>query len=83
MFDEQLSQRFAGLKVELDQALYRYYLLTRQRKRLIEDIVRIEAGLAEVERVQKDWEAQKAIDEAQAEQGEDNGRVSTTHGRDE
>jgi len=64
MFDEAIAQRFAGLKAEHSQALYRYYVLTRQLERLVEDLVRMEAGLAEVERAQKDWRAEKAIGEA-------------------
>jgi len=70
MFDEAIAQRFAGLKAEHSQALYRYYTLTRQLERLVEDLVRMEAGLAEIERVQKEWETQKAIDEAAATEGE-------------
>lgn len=70
MFDEAIAQRFARQKAEHSQALYRYYALTRQLEKLIEDLVRMEAGLAELERVQKDWVAQKAIDEAAATEGE-------------
>lgn len=70
MFDEAIARRFAGLKAEHSQALYSYYVLTRQLERLVEDLIRMEAGLAEIERVQKDWVAQKAIDEAAATEGE-------------
>jgi hypothetical protein len=70
MFDEAIARRFDGLKAEYSQALYRYYVLLRELEKLKEDLLRMEAGLAEVERVKKDWEAQKAIDEAAAEDKE-------------
>ena len=70
MFDEQLSQRFAGLQAELNRALYRHYTLLRELEQLDENLLRMEAGIAEVERIQKEWETQKAIDEAAATEGE-------------
>ena len=66
MFDDKLSAQFERLKAEHAGALYRYYTLLRQLEKLEEDLVRMESGLAELERVNKEWETQKAIDEAQA-----------------
>jgi len=70
MFDEKLGERTARIMAEHGRALYRYYTLLRELEKLEEDLLRMEAGLAELERVTKDWEAQKAIDEAEAKQGE-------------
>jgi len=66
MFEDKLTAQFGRLKAELDGALYRRYALQRELDRLEEDILRMEAGLAELEHVRKDWEAHKAIEEAQA-----------------
>jgi len=66
MFDEALAQQFTGQQAALNGALYRRYVLQRELGRLEEDITRMEAGMAELERVRKNWDTQKAIDEAAA-----------------
>ena len=66
MFDEALAQQFTGQQAELSRALYRRYVLQRELGRLDEDITRMAAGMAELERVRKNWDTQKAIDEAAA-----------------
>ena len=68
MFDQKLGEQFARLKAEHAGALYRHYTLLRELDKVKEDLVRMEAGLAELERVKREWEAQKAIDEAAATQ---------------
>ena len=70
MFDEKLTAQFERLKAEHVGALYRYYKLLRELDKLEEDLLRMEAGLAELERTRKEWDTQKAIDEAEAKQGE-------------
>jgi len=66
MFGEKLAEQFAQRKAEFDAALYRHYALKRQVAKLEEDLTRMEAGLVELERVKKEWEAQEAIEKAQA-----------------
>ena len=66
MFDDKLSAQFERLRAEHAGALYRHYTALRQLEKLEEDLIRMESGLAELERVNKEWETQKAIDEAQA-----------------
>jgi len=66
MFEDNLASQFERLKAEFDGALYRYYTMQRQLSKLEEDMARMEAGLAELERVRSAWEAQKAVDQAQA-----------------
>ena len=66
MFDEKLTAQFERLKAEHSGRLYRHYTLLRELEKLDEDLIRMEAGLAELERVRKEWDTQKAIDEAAA-----------------
>jgi hypothetical protein len=66
MFGEKLAEQFAQRKAEFDAALYRYRVLLRQLDKLEEDLTRMEAGLAEIERIKKAWDAQEAISQAQA-----------------
>lgn len=66
MFDEKLTAQFERLKAEHAGALYRYYTMLRELDKVKEDLERMEAGLAELERVRKEWQAQKAIDQAKA-----------------
>jgi len=66
MFGEKLAEQFAQRKAEFEAALYRYRVLLRQLDKLEEDLTRMEAGLAELEQVKRNWKAQEAIDQAQA-----------------
>jgi len=67
MFGEKLGEQFAQRKAEFEAALYKRYILERQLDKLEENLARMEAGLAELEQVRRNWEAQEAIDQAQAE----------------
>uniref|UniRef100_A0A6M3LXW6 Uncharacterized protein n=1 Tax=viral metagenome TaxID=1070528 RepID=A0A6M3LXW6_9ZZZZ len=60
MFEDTLNQRFAGLQAELNRNLYRRYTLQRDLARIEEDVSRIEAALAEVERIRSEWVAAQA-----------------------
>lgn len=66
MFGEKLAEQFAQRRAEFETALYRYRVLLRQLEKLEEDLTRMEAGLAELERMKKAWDAQEAINQAQA-----------------
>lgn len=66
MFGEKLAEQFAQRKAEFEAALYRRYVLERQLEKLKEDLTRMEAGLAELDQVKRNWEAQEAIEKAQA-----------------
>ena len=66
MFDDKLSAQFERLRAEHAGALYRHYALLRELEKVKEDLTRMESGLAELDRVNKEWTTQKAIDEAQA-----------------
>lgn len=66
MFDEAIGQRLATLKAEHAQALYRYYTLTRERDQVVEGLIRMEAGLFELQKAQSDWRAEKMIGDAKA-----------------
>lgn len=66
MFDEKLAARSGRLLGELNRSLYQRYTLERQLEKLDEDLLRMEAGLAELDGLRRDVEAQKAIEEAQA-----------------
>lgn len=68
MFEDNLNQRFTGLQSELNRNLYRYFVLQRDLSKVEEDITRIEAGLAEIERIRKDFEVAKAKETAQTNQ---------------
>lgn len=68
MFEDSLNQRFTGLQSELNRNLYRYYTLQRDLTKIEEDLNRIEAALAEVERIRKDFEVAKAKEAAQTNQ---------------
>lgn len=70
MFDEKLTAQIEQLQAEFSQALYRRFTLKRDLEQLDEGLARMEAGLSELDRTQRDWAAQKAIDEAEAKQGE-------------
>jgi len=66
MFGEKLAEQFAQRKAEFEAALYRRYVLGRQLDDLDKNILRMEAGLAELDQVKRNWEAQEAIEKAQA-----------------
>ena len=66
MFEDNLTAQFERLRSEHAGALYRHFTLLRELDKVREDLLRMEAGLAELERVRREWWAQKAIDEAQA-----------------
>jgi len=68
MFEGSLTAQFERRKAEHAKALYRHYTLLRELEKLEEDLARMEAGLAELEQVKRDWATQKAIDEAQADE---------------
>lgn len=72
MFDDKLSAQMERQKTELSGVLYRHYTLLRDLDKVKEDLARMEAGLAELERVKKEWDTHKAIEEAQAKETEDN-----------
>ena len=66
MFEQKLATRFGRLQGELNRGLYQRYTLKRQLVKLEEDLLRMEAGLAELDGLRRDCEAQKVIEEAQA-----------------
>jgi len=66
MFGEKLAEQFAQRKAEFEAALYRRYILERQLDDLSKNLSRMEAGLAELDQVKRNWEAQEAIEKAQA-----------------
>ena len=73
MFDEKLTAQTERLQAEFSQTLYRRYALERDLEKLDEDLARMEAALAQLDRVKKDWQAQKAIDEAQSKETDSDG----------
>ena len=66
MFGEKLAEQFAQRKAEFEAALYRRYILERQLDDLSKNLSRMEAGLAELDQIKRNWEAQEAIEKAQA-----------------
>jgi len=73
MFEGSLTAQFERRKAEHAKALYRHYTLLRELEKLEEDLARMEAGLAELEQVKRDWATQKVIDKAQEEDEETEG----------
>lgn len=71
MFDEKLSAQFERLKAEHAGALYRHYTLLREVDKVKEDLIRMEAGLAELSRVQQEWEAHKTAEALAKETNDD------------
>ena len=65
-----LRQRFVALQTEFNKNTYRYFVLNRELAKVEEDILRIEAGLAEMEHALKDMVVAKAKEETQDKQKE-------------